>query len=553
MKRLLLTGKPRTFGFAAFEKPGYSGTCRSGRKTACRRGLLVLLLVLFPVFAPYAQEPDEAAAETRETDAVYVIRKINYYTKGWTQSFAIEHNVDLKEGVEFQGKAQFEAWVARKTQDLRNQRVFEANGCRIDYTLEDAGEDKKIPVVLDVYTEDSWNIIALPEPKYDSNTGLSFSIKARDYNFLGTMNPLAFDIGYELDTSGRHQFSFLLDFDYPFRAFGLNWNVNFDNELCYRIGAPLYYRNTTGLSVELPWETTVLGLGFNQHFFVNAENGTSEKNYLASLGKTGNEKDYFDGLYMATELFAWWSIPTGIEAGNFGGLYYTLSASETLRYSPAGDIGAFRASAFYFGHSLGFGRIDWIGNLRQGLSVNLSKGVSINQYTLNPNPLIGLSVTGHQRFNEIVGFSGRFRYQAWLSETYDDAGDILRGVKNDGLSARQMLSLNIEFPIRVIRFVPSEWFRRRSLRVIDGEVFLAPFIDIAIADDPSKKYGNGGASFDFSGIITTAGIEVIGFPLRWRSFFIRASAGFDMRRWLTIHTMPTGKHREFYIGLGHFF
>jgi hypothetical protein len=114
-----------------------------------------------------------------------------------------------------------------------------------------------------------------------------------------------------------------------------------------------------------------------------------------------------------------------------------------------------------------------------------------------------------------------------------------------------MISLNLEFPFRLIRFVPSEWFRRRNWRIFDFEQHWSPFIDIAMADDPKNKYG--GIGFEPSGIITTMGLEVTTFPLRWRSIYLRISLGFNMREWLRIHNPPANGHRELYIGLGHFF
>ncbi|MDR1507284.1 MAG: hypothetical protein LBI67_09315 [Treponema sp.] len=475
--------------------------------------------------------------------AIYVIRDISYHTKGWTKPFAIAYNVDLKTGVEFRSTEDLDVYVGRKTQDLRNQRVFEANKCLIEYTLGAPEADGKIPVFLDVYTEDSWNIIVLPEPKYDSNTGFSLTLKGRDYNFLGTMSALRLDIGYELDNDGKHTYGFLLDSDFPFRALGFTWTFNFDNELDYTIGDPLYYKNTTGISMDFPWKTTTFTFGFNQHLYVNEENGDDEK---AATGIVFFE----DTWYMASELYAQWKIPTGIDIGNFGSLDYTPRISETLKYRPGGDVGDWRRSTLSLSHSIGFGRVNWLKNYRQGVSVSLSNSNDLNQSTLNWNNSVSLTAAAHYRLTERLGVSSRFRFQAWRGDPYTDAGDVLRGLHNDDLSANKMLSLNVEFPFTLIRFVPSEWFRRKSWRIFDFEQQWSPFIDLAMADDPKNEYG---VRFEPSGIITTMGLEVITFPLRWRSIYLRISAGWDMREWLRIHKPPAGVHRELFIGLGHFF
>ena len=51
-------------------------------------------------------------------------------------------------------------------------------------------------VTLDVYTRDTWNLIALPYFKYDSNSGLLLALRGRDYNFFGTMQTLTLNLDY---------------------------------------------------------------------------------------------------------------------------------------------------------------------------------------------------------------------------------------------------------------------------------------------------------------------------------------------------------------------
>jgi hypothetical protein len=404
-------------------------------------------------------------------------------------------------------------------------------------------------VYLDIYAEDSWNLIALPEPKFDSNSGLSLTVKARDYNFLGTMSALRFDVGYELETSGDNSFNFVLDSDIPFKAFGFRWNLNFDNELNYTVDKPLYYKNTTGLSMELPWKTTTFTFGINQSFIINEENSDDEKDYRASQGYSGIEKDYFTDWYMATEFSARWKIPTGFEAWDYGSIDYVPSITQTIRYHPGEELSYWRESALSLGHSLGFSRIDWKGNFRDGFGASISNGYSLSERSLRWNNNIGLSTTWHHRFNPRFGISARAQYTYWFGDPNTGAGDVIRGLHDDSLAAQQRIAVNLEFPFRLIRFVPSEWFRRKWMRPFDFEMHTSPFIDIVMADDPTRpEY-----SFSPNGIVTGMGLEVIVFPLRWRSLFLRVSAGWDMREWMKIHRPPVGSHRELFIGVGHFY
>jgi hypothetical protein len=522
--------------------------------------ILIFSTLCCPLFSQEYGEENPAGTETAEDllqeipdEPVFVISGINYHIKGWTKPFAIARNVELKKGVEFQGLEKLETYVEQKTQVLRNQRVFEENSCIIEYSLENPGGDGKIPVTLDVYVEDSWNIIVLPEPKYDSNTGFSLTLKARDYNFAGTMSPLRLDLGYELDNDGEHSYGFLLDLDFPFKALDLTWTINFDNELEYTIGDPLYYKNTTGISVDMPWKTTMFTFGFNQHLYVNEENSDDE--YEA----TGIEF-FEDTWYMASEVYGQWKIPTGLEVPNFGTVDYIPKISETIRYRPGGDTGDWRYPVLSLSHSIGFGHINWIGNYRQGLDLRISNSNDLNQNDLTWNNNFAVTAIGHYRFTDFFGVSSRFRFQIWRGDPYTDAGDMLRGLRNDDLTANKMVSLNLEFPFRLIRFVPSEWFRNKKWRILDFEQHWSPFIDLAIADDPRKEYHEYGdsARFETSGIIATAGLEITTFLLRWRSIYVRISAGWDLRgdirEWPKVHNqlyLPAGG--EYYIGLGHFF
>jgi hypothetical protein len=509
------------------------------------------------------QEYDEETPAETETakefesgipdEQIFVISGINYHITGWTKPFAIARNVELNEGAEFQGLEELETYVERKIQVLHNQRVFEENSCRIEYSLGNPGDDGKIPVVLDVYVEDSWNLIVLPEPKYDSNTGFSLALKARDYNFLGTMSPLRLDLGYELDNDEKHTYGFLLDLDFPIKALGFVWTFNFDNALDYTIGDPLYYKNTTGVSVDLPWKTTTFTFGFNQYLYVNEENSDDEKD------ATGIEF-FEDTWYMASELYGQWKIPTGLEVPNFGSIDYIPKISETIRYRPGGDVGDWRYPVLSLSHSIGFGRIDWIGNYRQGFDLRISNSNDLNQKNLTWSNNFAVTAIAHYRFGYLFGVSSRFRFQMWHGDSYTEAGDVIRGVRNDDLTANKMISLNLEFPFRLIRFVPSEWLGCKNWRILDFEQHWSPFIDLAIADDPGKAYHEYGdnARFETSGIIATAGLEVTTFLLRWRSIYLRISAGWDLRgdirEWPETHNqlyLPGGG--EYYIGLGHFF
>jgi hypothetical protein len=195
----------------------------------------------------------ESASPAADT-TVYVIRNIDFDITGRSLPFVLMYNGKLETGEEITGKANLELYIHDRTQRLVNQRVLK-DDARIDYTTGEAGEDGKVPVDLLVTVSDTWNIIAFPKPLWDPNTGFDITLKARDYNFFGTMNPLRIDLGYSLNQDNESNFNFLVDTDIPFQALGLNWNINFDNELNYTWKEALGYKNTAGVSMELPFTT----------------------------------------------------------------------------------------------------------------------------------------------------------------------------------------------------------------------------------------------------------------------------------------------------------
>ncbi|MDR0719640.1 MAG: hypothetical protein LBF78_08395, partial [Treponema sp.] len=297
-----------------------------------KKFIFVPLILSFAVFIIPAQE----GVPGGEPDTVYVIRSLDFDIDGRTRPSAIMYHGEFEEGKRLAGKAALEKYIASKTQLLINQRVLEA--VSIDYTLGDSDDSGETPVDLLIHVKDTWNFIILPYPEYDSNEGLSLFIKARDYNFLGTMNALRIDFGYKYDNTkkksgkNRHTFDFEIDSDTPFRALDLNWNINFDHVFEYTLDdspSSLYYKNITGVSVELPISFTTMKLGIDQYLIFNEENSDQDRaKYLLD--------ERFDGPYAASELYAEYKIPLGLSVGAFGEIAYTPRGSGKIAYTKGG-------------------------------------------------------------------------------------------------------------------------------------------------------------------------------------------------------------------------
>lgn len=511
---------------------------------------LFLLLIFAPGFSA-AQEDDSA---------VYVIRTLDFNITGRTRPFAIIYNGEFKEGQEIRGTENLEKYIQDKTQLLMNQRVLEK--AHIDYTLGQAEADGKIPVNLLITVKDTWNIIAVPYPKYDTNTGFELIIKARDYNLFGTMNPLRIDLGYKYDEHNRNSVVFEIDSDTPFRAWGYNWNVNFDHFFSYRaeVEEPFYYKNVTGLSMELPFKTTTFTFGFEESITINEEN---DDKYKAQYG------DFQDGPYMASKLYTSWEIPTGLNISNYGALTYTPELSSTFNYGfPQSPLDEFRAGPFLnLSHSLGFNRVNWIGNYRRGFDVFADNSYSYNFHKIEKNEKnlnldYSLSGTGHFIITGNFGISGRLQFRHWFYHDpgyYDKAGDVMRGILDKAINADYMFSLNLDFPFRVFRFLPSQWFGISKLRLFDFDLHFSPIIDLALYHDPGSE-----TTFSPKNILASGGVELIVFPAFMRSLYIRASLAWNFVESVNspggsylpsglpvIPKLPGGDNREIFVGIGH--
>jgi hypothetical protein len=514
--------------------------------------LFFICLVFRPGAAP-AQQRDTApnldsSSESGNPPAadktVYIIRNIDFNITGRTLPSILMYNGKLEKGEEITGKANLELYIHDRIQRLVNQRVLK-DDAQIDYTTGEAGEDGKVPVDLLVTVSDTWNIIAFPKPLWDPNTGFDITLKARDYNFFGTMNPLRIDLGYSLNQDQESNFNFLIDTDIPFQALGLNWNVNFDNELNYTWQEALSYKNTAGVSMELPFKTTTFV--FDISHYVTWYPRTSRR----FRNEYGN---YFEGLSNSAEFSAAWKIPTGLKIFDYGELTYQPKISENIAYNPGNHDPRYfddliKGPTTNLNQSLGFDRVDWIGNYRRGIDIYFENSNSFNHNREFWNNRYSVDARGYFILTDFLAMSARLLWRHWFynfPEKYvEDAGDVLRGILNDEIWADRMLSLNLEFPFKVFTARPSDWFNNSKMRIFNFDMYLSPILDIALVHLPNNLNDQPPLRMYYTG-----GAEVLVFPEFMRSLYLRVSAGIDLEAWLKNGKLSDS---ELFIGLGHFF
>ena len=490
-----------------------------------------------------SQEWEELQTQAEiENDPLFFINSFIINVDGKTRTYLIEDICKLKTGEKIKGLSGLEQYINEKKQLLENERVFE--DINVEYST---GRKKngEYPVDITISVKDSHNNVLYPRPKYSSKTGYDIRLKMRDYNFLGTLQSLKMDLGYIYDQFQRRYFLFILDTSAAFNIFDLKWNLNFINEFQYRpdLERVFYYGNTTGLSVNLPVKSTNLLVGLNESFYINLEN---EDKYKPLYGDTQ------EGFFISNNPYMEWKIPTGIEIGNLGELYYTpyISFIYNLEFSrwPLDDIKKY--PELDFGYSVGFDNINWINNFRKGSEIIIDNGYeySFRSKKYNQRALdINIAFTAINHFilkNDLLGISFRFQFRHWFySFVYEEAGDALRGIKDDELFANSMISLNLDFPVKIIEFRPSKWYKNEKLKIIDLDLHLSPIIDIAFFKHPENQIIN------MKNILLTGGIEALVFPLKFRAFTLRASFGYNFSEILFKNQMPALSSKyEIFIG-----
>lgn len=509
---------------------------------------LALLLLSLPLFAN----------AYKIVDVQYNITPCSWPFLGVTKQNSLENNVPLNKTKTFESVEELETYLSDYKQRLSNTRAFD----KIDVSYDIKQNTSLNEVYLKVSLTDTVHLLAVPYPKYDSNSGVVFKIKAKDTNFLGTMNPMSTDINFSLDnTESEKQIAlgFNFDYDYPFKAgiFNATW-VN-SHALDYTFGedAP-DWNSKTGLRFVLPKP----GISFVFDLYQYA----SYNNDFIS---------YNDALYFTQ--YAAFSMPISLfEINNFGTVTTTPSISFTHNWDKDG-IDPFNTSlsspTMKIGNNIAGSRINWRHNFRTGVMFNLGTYIDYNFQRKTVIPYITNNVSLFKSFtisDNFVVFK-RFGLCADLEAFYyfndkssvyaysdgKSIGSSLRGIKDSQGYANESglgnsttvptaFVFNFDLPLHIF----STNFDSKVLKHFNFDLQFSPFFDMALTyNKATKQY------FNLKDGFYGAGFEVLVYPKKWSSFVVRGSLGFDIGRLLLEDHLNTDwrkKHsaREVSIGIG---
>ncbi len=480
---------------------------------------LVFFFVLFPLLA----ESGSAGGENNGTE--YVIRNVNYTIDGKTRKDVLSHYLDIKEGRVFASEAALEVFIKDRLQMIKNQRTLAEGTIKTKYIRDDQNPER-IFVDLEVYVTDTWNYLLLPYAKYDSNDGFLLSLRGRNYNFLGSMNELSWNLDYLLDTSGNAEYSINGGFSLPFYLWDFSWMFNFDEDVTVSPDDPLEIYTKGGLSVDIPLNSIVWQASVNQYYYLN-EDGSDDA----------------DGYYFKTDARFGSSFSTGVRLPLLGLLSYSPGVISSYSYKPFGSLSEER-KGYELGleHSFTAGRINWIGNFRDGALFTADQNLRYN-FTRD----IWLSDSNFEiQYHKAFGWGGissRLMGEYFYNGTSDDTEDIggpIRGILNDRLNGNAALFFNFDFPVKVWNWFFSRWF----------ENHLSVFFDYALVKPE-------GGSFSLDDGWYGSGVEGFIFLKAARSIYIRVSVGLDMQAIMegALPGDPAPRDGasiyEIFIGLGH--
>ncbi len=444
----------------------------------------------------------------------YQIRDVTYDITGSTQEYPLRQAVDIDTKKVFQSKESLDVYVADLHTQFQSIRVLES--VSIIPTLGRANVENIIPVDLRIVTEDTFNIIVAPYPRFDSNDGFSFKIDSKNYNFLGSMQTLDAEVSYEFDfkdpsdplDKDTHTIGSYASFTYPF---GLG-------------PVDLTWKNTLGLSYTIGESEPGID-------FASAINATYPINDIISisLGLTQGisyDVDYkrYDDAFYFSEI-ASFSIPvTLVKTESLGSIKWTPSVSATYYWDLNGINTAnedLYDTTLDFGHSFSLGRVDWFGNFKNGFtfsfSQSLEKEMYMNKFSINNT----INASYFKAFKHI-GLKSRLYLLDSIGADHE-VGDYVRGVRNDYIDTNAVAIINLDLPIKVwqtdwVRYGLWDW-----TRYLNFELQISPFVDIALGYNPVTNSTYSPKDGWYAG-----GIEVVGYLNEARSIVGRISGGVDL-------------------------
>ncbi|TVR94211.1 MAG: hypothetical protein EA428_00585, partial [Spirochaetaceae bacterium] len=407
-------------------------------------------------------------SEDQNNEILYRVKQVELDVRGRTQEGVIKRLVQVYPGLEFGSQLELDLYIADRQQELLNQRpLAEAS---IEYVL-GVPENGFVPVSVFIQTRDSWNILVLPYFRYDSNDGLLLSLRARDYNFFGTLERLAVTFDWENRDLGEapededakdNEISVELEFLLPFTWQGYDWSWKLKSSMAFT-GSYQEYAAETEITLDLPGAfDRIWRLSLEQEYFYTTEDEDE------------------DTYYLGTELGYGTSFDLPMVLPVFGQLQYGPGVAVGQRYKILEEISSDRrGTRLTFAHQISAGRVNWVGNFREGARFSLANSNTFNAQHLDWDRNV---VTEVQGFAQNFPFAVSGRTGAFASfDDKDQLANKVRGVlrrrrSRDQLEGDYGAFANADITLSVFRLRP----------VAEGQ--FSVFLDAAIVDSSNRSF-----------------------------------------------------------------
>jgi len=473
-----------------------------------KRFFLTVLLYCFFALGLYAENMEEQSdASLLPNDTAYKIESVEYIINGFTKEASLADKIQIDKKRIFSSREEFETYISELNTEFNNMRAIESHEISFEF-LEH--KNNIIPVKLKISTKDTWNIIALPYPSFDSNKGLEFKLKLKDFNFLGRLEPFTIDLIYDKDNDDKSSFSLGSRFSLPFYVNPVKflWTVEADFTVDQDKKLDSNIKTSLNISYKfgLDWIT------------LNA--GTSQK---IDFSVSPAEKSYYltNGIYTAF-VFDLYKNPI------LGTIQWTpsLEINGDWKFKKVIDE-KHKGLNFVWSHSLEMGKVNWINNFRQGFTVNLDNSYKYNTYKKgNVDVSFNLETKGFYSFLDRVGLYGRldFFYNLFGKTSSEHTGKILRGILNKRIETDTAFSFNFDVPIKIGVLKWEEITGVEWTRFFGFELHITPFFDMALVHDKNTD-----TYYNLKHGWYSGGFEIIMYPIKMRSIYARISYGHDLR------------------------
>ena len=554
----------------------------SKKYTYLIRSVIVGVCIFFTAVL-YAQEVDplqsaviDTPAEIPSADTTvevpvtqnYRITAVHYNIKGLTRKYPLSQAVPVDTDRIFTSEEALQHYLDDLKQQFKNIRVIQS--VKIDREYGDTDEYAVIPVVLTIAITDTWNFIAVPYPSFDSNSGFQLKLKMQDFNFAGILQPLKADIVYRSTETDNQIISSSFDFSLPFKAgvFNLLWDNRFQIVSAFdkfpkiNIGTGLEASHKFNKHVSLVFGlSSELAINDRSSSQISATNSKEENSGSGSSeAQTETAKPtklgYLypnDRYYFKTTFYL--SSPVMItEVKNFGALVWTPSISLAGNWAFDGiQANDLKTWSFNWGHALSLSRVNWESNFRKGISLSISNTYAYQFYSKHKMTTgFKTSLAGYYSFINRVGIYGRAQFFYHLfGATSTQAGSDLRGILNKRIDTDTAFTFNFDIPIRIATLDFQTITGVAWMRFFNCDIQFIPFLDMALVHD--SKTGRYYHPVDgwYAG-----GMEVIVYPEKMRSIYVRASLGVDLREVKNLSGLKGKAKRdgesitEIFIGIG---